>query len=347
MKRKIVFALSMLLAVGMFAGCGKETSRYLKDIQVSKYVKFNGEYKGLELAIAARQEVTEEAVASLAISAYGGITDRAVEVGDTVNIDYSGTEDGVAFAGGTAQGASLGIGTGRFIPGFEDGLVGVMPGETVELLLTFPENYNPEMAGKEVVFTVTVNYIYLTSIEQMTDEHVALITEGEYTTVDGFLGFCREYLELNADYQYDMEKENAVIVGLESIVTLKKEAPESLVEKYSESIRANLENQAAQFGTDLETLCQYYYMTDADSYIAQAAERNAKQGMLLQHIANEEGLNVSDEELEESLQAFVEENNLESVDALLAEADKEEFREYFMYGKVIDFVWENAQITEY
>lgn len=348
MKKKIAFALSLLLAVGMFAGCGKETSRYLKDIQVSKYVKFEKEYKGLELTVAARQEVTEASVESLAISAYGGITDRAVEVGDTINLDYAGTEDGVAFAGGTAQGATLGIGTGQFIPGFEDGLVGVMPGETVELPLSFPEGYkNPEMAGKEVVFTVTVNYIYLTSVDQMTDEHVALITEGEYTTVDGFLGFCREYLELNADYQYDMAKENAVFAALEGIVTLKKEAPETLVEKYSETIRTNLENQAVQMGADLEILCQYYYQTDAESYIAQAAARNAKQGMLLQHIANEEGLNVSDEELDESLQAFVEENNLESVDVLLAEADKEEFREYFMYEKVVDFILENAQITEY
>lgn len=346
MKRKIVFVLAFLLAIGMFAGCGEETSRYLKDISVSKYVKFESEYKGLEITVAARREITEEDVNSLALSAYG-IMDRAVENGDTINLDYAGTENGVAFAGGTAQGATLGIGSGQFIPGFEEGLIGVMPGETVELPLTFPENYNPEMAGKEVVFTVTVNYIYATDMAQMTDENVAIITEGEYTTVEGFLGFCREYLELRADYEYNTAKENAILAALEGIVTLKKEAPNSLIEKYSEPIRNSLETQAAQLGADAETLCQYYYQTDSASYIAEAAGRNAKQGMFLQYIANEEGLNVSDEELDESLKEFVEENNIESVEALLAEADKEEFREYFMYNKVIEFILENAQITEY
>ncbi len=350
MKRKVVSALACLLAVGMFAGCGKETSRYLKDISVSKYVKFEEEYKGLEISVAERREITEEEVNSLALNAYGnacGITDRAVENGDTINLDYTGTENGVAFSGGTAQGATLEIGSGRFIDGFEEGLVGVMPGETVELPLTFPENYNPEMAGKDVVFTVTVNYIFATDVSQMTDENVAIITEGEYTTVESFLGFCREYLELRADYEYDTAKENAILSALEGIVTLKKEAPESLIEKYSEPIRSSLETEAAQLGADIEIVCQYYYQTDSASYIAQAAARNAKQGMFLQYIANEEGLNVSDEELEESLKQFVEENNIESVETLLEEADKEEFREYFMYNKVVEFMLENARITEY
>ena len=346
MKKKLVFVLAFLLAVGMFAGCGKETSRYLKDISVSKYVKFDGEYKGLEITVAAKREITEEDVNSLALSAYG-IMDRAVENGDTINLNYAGTENGVAFAGGTAQGATLGIGSGQFIPGFEEGLIGVMPGETVELPLTFPEDYNPEMAGKEVVFTVTVNYIYATDISQMTDGNVAIITEGEYTTVEEFFGFCREYLELRADYEYNAGREDAVLASLDKIATLKKDAPESLIEKYSEPIRSSLESQAAQLGADVEMLCQYYYQMDSASYRAQAAERNAKQGMLLQYVANEEGLNVSDEELEESLKEFVEENNIESVEALLAEADKEEFREYFMYNKVVEFLMENAQITEY
>jgi len=90
----------------------------------------------------------------------GYITDRAVENGDVVNLDYEGKKDGVAFEGGTAKGYDLEIGSGLFIPGFEEKLVGVMPGETVDLDLTFPEGYDePSLAGQPVVFTVTVNGI--------------------------------------------------------------------------------------------------------------------------------------------------------------------------------------------
>ncbi|MDE6619187.1 MAG: FKBP-type peptidyl-prolyl cis-trans isomerase, partial [Lachnospiraceae bacterium] len=85
----------------------------------------------------------------------GNITNRAVQDGDVVDIDFIGRKDGEAFEGGSASGFKLTVGSGQFIPGFEDGLVGVMPGETVDLNLTFPETYrqNAELAGKEVVFT--------------------------------------------------------------------------------------------------------------------------------------------------------------------------------------------------
>lgn len=354
MKKKFAVVLSVLLAVSMLAGCGKETSHYLKDIKVSKYLKFNEEYKGLPITIAAKEIITDEAVEELAVSAYnnsaaaqGGITDREVELGDTVNIDYSGKKDGVAFDGGTAENQLLTIGSGSFIDGFEDGLVGVMPGETVDLNLTFPDPYkrNPDLAGQEVVFTVTVNYICISSVEEMKDEVIATITQGEHDSVDAFIAFCRAYLESNAEYQYTVARENAVISALEGIVTCKK-VPDSLVEKYAETITNSATNQAAQRGMDLDTFCQYYYQKDSASYIAQAAENSARQGMIFQYIANEEGLNISDEELDESLQRFVEENGLESVEALLAEADKEEFREYFMYEKVVDFILANAQLTE-
>ena len=92
--------------------------------------------------------------------------DRAVETGDTVNIDYEGKKDDVAFDGGTAQGYDLTIGSGSFIAGFEDGLIGAAPGETRELALSFPEDYkvNPDLAGTDVVFTATVNSLLLISI---------------------------------------------------------------------------------------------------------------------------------------------------------------------------------------
>ncbi len=352
MKKKLAVLLCALLSLSTLAGCGKE-SEILQEVKVEKYITFNSPYTGLDLTIAPKAEVTDEMVEETAINAYlnavtaeSGVMDRAVELGDIVNIDYSGKQDGVAFDGGTATGQSLGIGSGSFIDGFEDGLIGVMPGETVDLNLKFPEVYhNPDMAGVEVVFTVTVNYIYPSSVEEMQDDVVAEMTGGEYTTVTDFLGFCREYLEFSADYQYTVNKENVVIGALEAIVTC-EEAPEELVNRYATNVRNSLEEEAAAAGVDLETLCTYYYQTDSETYINAMAQASAEQAMMFQYIANAEGLNVSDEELETSLQEFAAENNVASVDILLQETEREEFREYFMFEKIVEFIVANANVTE-
>lgn len=346
--------MPLLLAAAVLAGCGGGKSKNLADIKVEKYLNWSSAYTGLSLTVAPKTEVTDEMVeqtlvASLSgyVTAENGIKDRAAQLGDTVNIDYSGKKDDVVFEGGTAENQSLQLGSGSFIPGFEEGLVGVKPGETVDLELSFPEDYdrNEALAGQAVVFTVTVNYIYPSAADEIPDEVVSAYTDGEYTTVEDFKAYCLAYLEYNAAYQYDSEKETAVIQALEAIVTCEK-APEALVEKYAANIEASLARQAAQYGVDVETFCTYYYRTDSASYIAQVSEASARQGMMFQYIANKEGLNVSDEELDESLAAFVEENKLESVEALLADTDKEEFREYFMFKKVVDFVFDNAQVTE-
>ena len=132
------------------------------DYEAGRYVTL-GQYKGLTIVLDGL-EVTEEEIDAYIedAAAQAGLNQKegTVKEGDVVNIDYSGKKDGVAFDGGTAQGAALEIGSGTFIPGFEEGLIGVNTGETVDLDLTFPENYGAEeLAGAETVFTVTVNYI--------------------------------------------------------------------------------------------------------------------------------------------------------------------------------------------
>lgn len=325
----------------------------LKDITVEDYMTLEGDYMGLTLYIPAKAEVTDEEVELLALDVYnsgvpaeGGITDRAVEIGDIINLDYAGYKDGVAFGGGTAQNQQLIIGSGAFIDGFEDGLVGVMPGETVELNLTFPAGYrNAELAGQAVLFTVTVNFIYPNSVSEMQDEILADITGGEYETVAAFLEYCREYLEYEAEYDYTTERELAVMEATEELFSF-SEVPEALQNKYAASIRASMESEAMQYGLDIFTYFSYFYGIDAESYLVQASEASAKQCMIFQYIANREGLHLSDEELEESLQRFAEENRVLSVEELLLYNDKEEFREYFMFEKVVEFIIENGQVTE-
>ena len=152
-------------------------------------------------------------------------------------------------------------------------------------------------------------------------------------------------MEESADYQYKSGKEMAVISALASIATFES-LPEELVAKFEGNVMNTLEKQSAQYGLDVDTFCSYYYQMDAASYAAYAAQSGVQQSLIFQYIANKEGLQITDEELEEGLQHFVEENELESVEALLENEDKEDFREYFMFEKVVDFVFENAQVTE-
>lgn len=382
MKRR-VFALLLVMTLAM-GGCGKDakdTDRtgenteqtgnaepqesvpeqepkrervHLKDIDVEAYLTLEGDYIGLALTIPPREEVTDEDVVAIALEPYNtyvtvetGVTDRAAVLGDIVNIDYSGKKDGVAFDGGTAQAQDLELGSGSFIPGFEDGLVGVMPGETVDLNLTFPENYrNEELAGAEVVFTVTVNFIYPSTKEEMQDGLVEEMTGGDYTTVDAFLEYAREYLEGEADYYYTVDKENAVLDALEAIAVF-SELPEELVADYEYTLKNALEEQALYYyGLDVETFCTYFFGMDAATYVREAAESSTKQGMIFQYIAIKENLFLTDEEFETSMQEFAEENGYSSAEELLGDTDIEDFREYFLFEKVVDFIVEHGQVTE-
>ena len=170
MKKVFALTLSLTLICLVFAGCGKKDSksgaafdRLLYKNGLDGYVTL-GEYKGLTVDTAA--EDYKEAYDSFAQSdaeekqLYSQKTEGKVANGDVANIDYEGKKDGVAFDGGTAQGYDLTIGSGQFIPGFEDGLIGKEIGSTVDLNLTFPEGYqSAELAGQDVVFTVKINYV--------------------------------------------------------------------------------------------------------------------------------------------------------------------------------------------
>ena len=163
--RKSVSLIAVFLLAGLLAGCGQEpevTNSNLSEMNVDKYVTL-GDYSNISISVEPVEvqqsqwdELTLAVYQSYVTAENGGVTNRAVEEGDIVIIDYAGKKDGVAFEGGTASNANLTIGSGRFIDGFEEGLIGVIPGETVDLNLAFPDDFrNEELAGQPVVFTVT------------------------------------------------------------------------------------------------------------------------------------------------------------------------------------------------
>ena len=385
MKKKIAVILALSLTLSVFAGCGdkkdaadNETTAVQdtvaeesnsqtdeadsikssvpivdKEVDVMESVSFRTDYKGIELSLPRQAEVTDEDVNTIAVQTYAQMGAKSnskktvVEDGDIVNIDFIGKKDGVAFDGGTAESYTLEIGSGSFIDGFEDGLIGVNVGETTDLNLTFPEDYgNTDLAGQDVVFTVTVNYIYPSCKEEMIDDEIAVITEGEYSNVEGFYQFCREYLEASAKYNYTVNKENAVIAKLDAIADV-KEISQATVDKYTDQLTESLEKQAASYGVDLDTFCYYNTGMDSAAYISQSAQTRARWGMIFDYIAQKEGLSVDDAQLDEKMKEMADENRYESVEEMLGERDKEEFRESFLYEKVVDFIYDNAKVTEY
>ncbi|MBR1930895.1 MAG: trigger factor [Lachnospiraceae bacterium] len=360
MKKRMIGFMAVLLTAGLLTGCGeKEEGTLLKDINVDKYVTL-GEYKGLPVSVAFQQVDEEEAV-SLANEAYssavtaelGGITDRAVAVGDTVIMDYEGKRDGVAFDGGTAQGADLTIGSGRFIDGFEDGLIGVMPGETVELNLTFPEDYfNEELAGAEVVFTVTVHYI-LPGIDDMTEDAVvAALGIEDVDTVDGLIAYAKEYLNNQVESYNQSNLENAVMAAFMEQCEFDK-LPQNLLEEYQKLIRENLELEAQQYSSytgyefDAETYAQQAYGYESlEAFVTENAESATKQGLALQAVANRENLNLDDEALDARILEYAQEAGYDTIEEFIGDTSKEDFREYFLNEDVLQFLIDNADVTE-
>lgn len=348
MKKKLTSALVALLATGMLAGCGSDDATVLKDMKTEKYVTL-GEYKGVEISVA-QEEVpqedidtwVDEAYFSCLSAEYGGVTDRAVAEGDTVSIDYEGKLDGVAFDGGTAAGQSLTIGSGQFIDGFEEGLVGVMPGETVDLNLTFPENYTADLAGKAVVFTVTVNFIVP---EEMSDDVIVNLGMEDVSTVDDLYAFAETYLAAYAEQTYATNVQNAVINNFMQTCVFDK-VPEALVEKYAKVLNDSITLGAANYGMDVDTYTYYFYGgTSMESYVASYSENAAKQYIAFQAVANAENLNISDEELDTKLLQFAQEAGYTTIEEFIGDTSKEEYREYFMYENVLNYLVENANNT--
>lgn len=220
----------------MLAGCGNSQKQeneaaYLKDIDTSGYVTL-GEYKGMDLALE-EPEIPEEYLESYIQYVltnnpeYVDITDRAVQTGDVVNIDYEGKLDGVAFAGGTAQGADLTIGSGQFISGFEDGCIGMEIGQTRDVEARFPDPYknNPDLAGKTAVFTVTLNGIREVKIPELTDEYVASLGMEDCETTQEYRAFLRDIL-IQQQYGTPLERQYELAVEKAEADAEIKDAPE-------------------------------------------------------------------------------------------------------------------------
>ena len=241
------------------------------------------------------------------------VTTGKVEDGDTVYISYVGKIDGEEFDGGSSDGYELTIGSGTFIDGFEDGLVGVKVGDTVDLDLTFPEDYSSEdVAGKDVTFTVTVIHKDVTETPEFTDEFVkensndfCLTNFGDdvqIDTVDDFNTYIHDYL-------YDRYLESALETELDNLITVKsydKHIYDTLYE-YGEE---QLNYYASYYGMDTDTIASYYGYESADAYNKETTEAQMRQAMLYSDLAKEIGITHTDEDIDAELTKYMEDNGL-------------------------------------
>ena len=273
------------------------------------------------------------------------VEDRAVAEGDTVNLDYAGTVDGVAFAGGTAQDQTLKIGSGSFIPGFEEQMIGMSIGEEKDLQVTFPEKYHAEeLAGKAAVFHVKVNSITETQLPALDDDFAKDISE--FDTLEEYKADIRAKLEAQAAERDNNNFTNAVIEKVLENATV--EIPEAMIERQIDSMMRDFEYRLMGNGLKLDDFLKY---TGSDmkafreNYRGQA-EKSVKAHLVLEAIEKAEAIDATQEQIDKQLEAFAAQTGktVEEFKASLSESDIEYFKADAIRDNCVKFLADNAKI---
>lgn len=324
----------------------KTTAELMAEIDVEKCVTL-GEYKGItvekNIIPVTDEDVEKEIQTALAMYPVE-VEGRAAQEGDTVNINYVGKIDGEEFEGGSDQGADLLLGSGRFIEGFEDGLIGASKGETRTLNLTFPEQYNPELAGKDVEFTVTVNAIK-EPLKEPTDEWVAANIEGYYTLDEYKAAIRSEQEETNQQTAEEQLRYSAWTQVVDSCTI--NEYPESLVEMGKKLYEQQAQMYASLAGMELEDYIKSSNITQ-EEYDANAEEYGkdvAAQALVNQAICNAEGYAIGDEAYKEALNKMVTEYG-QTEEELIEAYGQDNVEQSIMMNRVSTLILDNATIVE-
>ncbi len=272
------------------------------------------------------------------------ITDRAAQNEDIVTIDFEGFVDGVAFDGGKAEGHQLKLGSGQFIPGFEDQVVGKNIGEEFDVVVTFPEDYHAEnLAGKEATFKCKLHAIKFNELPVLDDDFAKDVSE--FDTLDEYKADIKTKLEENHQKHADGHVDDNIMKAL--IEKLEAEIPECMFENETENFLRDYDNRLRMNGLDLKTYFQYTGMT-LDSLRAQMrpdAEKQVKTRLALEKIAVKEGIVVSDEETEEEYKRLAEAYGME-VDKIKEAIAADAIAEDLKVKKAVELVREKAVITE-
>lgn len=337
MKKRLVPFLLGLSMIAALVGCGSTNTKETANVTVK-------DYKGLEIQEVAVLEVTDKDVEEeIALALEGtvskfGIKDREAKDGDAVLIDYEGKLNGKAFEGGTAEEYILPLGSGTFIPGFEEQIVGHKPGETFDIKVTFPEDYdNEELKGKETVFTVKLHAIAPT---ELTDDIATYLT-GEETTVEEYRKIIKENLEAANAENAVAEYENNVYMEFLKNCSIDK-YPEDEVKSVSEDITASYGMLASMYGMETEEFVkEFFNLTIEEMAKEQVLYRNA-----LLKVAELEKIELTDKDYEEKTASLAEEYGYENADDYIKDYEEQRgegsLRTSLLQDKVMEWIIDNS-----
>ncbi len=324
---------------------------YLKDINPADYVTL-GNYVGLTPTFE-KEVITDEKVQQYMeglpaqYPEQKDITDRDVaQNGDVANIDYEGKLDGVAFDGGTAQGYDLPLGSGVFIPGFEEGVVGMKVGETKDLELTFPEDYgSADLAGKTTIFTVKLNSLKEEVIPELNDEFAVSLGE---TDLEGLRNAIKTSMEQSAESDYQSRLMDDLEKQVKEASTF-HDIPEAYVDSMYAQYMESLSQYAAQAGATEGQVAAYFFGVSEDDYetgMREWASEMAENYIMLAAIAAENNITITDEEVDADIQEMLTSNGSDmTVEEYKEQMDFiEAYKENMLVMKVEDFIVSKAAV---
>ena len=311
-----------------------------------------GQYKGLEVEVA-KQTVSEDDVnARIEQDRQKGartidVEDRPVEDGDTVNLDYAGSVDGVAFAGGTAQGQTLKIGSHQFIPGFEEQMVGMQIGEEKDLNVTFPEQYHSEeLAGKAAVFHVKVNSIQRTELPELDDDFAADVSD--FNTFAEYKDSIVKELTERAEKNNEVTIENALVEKAVDNATI--DVPHAMIHEQLDYMMREMEMRMAYQGLRMEDFLKYTGQTREQlehSYHGEA-EKRVRIELTLEAIRKAEGIEPTEDEVKKQIEEQAKRmgQEVETFEKNLTDEQRAYLSDSAAIQKVVDLMKADAKVTE-
>ena len=302
-----------------------------------------GQYKGLEVEKAEATVTDEQVEAELNRMAENVASTETVDgpaqMGNTANIDFEGFENGVPFEGGKGENHDLKLGSGSFVPGFEEQIVGMSAGEEKDINITFPENYHADLAGKAVVFHVKVNKVTETVVPAMDDEFAKDVSE--FDTLDALKADIRAKAMERAQKNVQNEFETACIAKAAENTTV--ELPNALIERELDTQMERFAYQLQMGGYSME---QYAKMMGGDvktmrNAFRPAAEKAAKESVTLEKIAEVENIAVTDEEIAAEIESLAKQYDL-TVEKVKEMVPAEELTESLKTRKAVQVIVDSA-----
>ncbi len=313
-----------------------------------------GQYKGVEIEKVDVKEVTEEDIdAELkrqqnANAKITDVTDRPVQNGDMIKLDFDGSIDGTPFDGGKAENYDLTVGSGSFIPGFEEQLVGMNAGEEKDVTVTFPEDYHAkDLAGKEAVFHCRVNSIREKKLPELNDEFADEVSE--FDTLDEYKADIKKNIEVKREEDAKTRRENEAVDAVIKNATI--EIPEAMMRTQEEELADQMAQNLRYQGMNLQDFLKYTNMSEEQfiTSMQPQADRTIRTRLTLEAVVKAENIEVSDEEFDEELQKIADQYKapLDEIKKYYeSDEAKKSLTEDIAVQKAVTFVAENAVEVE-